>query len=446
MSLQTLEEEKDKLLLSDYHPRWYQKQFEEAMFGGYRRAYLLYHRRAGKDFSCWMFMIYCAAVCTPGVYYYILPTYTQGKKVIWDGMDESGKRLLEYIYPEMIEGKPNQTEMKIRLKNGSLIQVIGSDNPDAIRGTNPKGVVFSEYALQDPRIWSEIISPILVKNNGWAVFNTTPQGRNHAYDLWEGIQESPYWYKQKLTIEDTNLISKEQIERELAEGKSEEIVQQEYYVSWARGVDGTYYGRLIEKARQESRIGNVPYEPRSVVNTAWDLGYGDSTSIVFWQQVGAEVRFIDYYENHGEKLEHYVRVLQSKPYVYGSHYFPHDAGSGSLQTGTTTQKLAFDLGVKAVVLERETSINPGIELARSLITMSYFDEKNCKQLIKCLENYCKRYNDKMQIYSDTPIHNWASHGADAFRYAAIARQTYGKGATGLTPERINEMRQKHLGY
>ena len=178
-------------ILSDYHPRWYQQDFENAMFNGYRRAYLLYHRRAGKDFSCWMFMIYCALRDRPGIYYYILPTYAQGKKVIWDAIDESGKRFLDYIPKEAIIGKPNQQEMKIRLVNGSLIQIIGSDNPDSIRGTNPKGVVLSEYALQDPRIWHEIISPIFAKNNGWGIFNTTPRGKNHAWELWEIIQDSP---------------------------------------------------------------------------------------------------------------------------------------------------------------------------------------------------------------------------------------------------------------
>ena len=204
-------------ILDDYKPRWYQIEFEKAMFSGYRRAFLLYHRRAGKDYSCWMLTIYAACRDVPGIYYYILPTYNQGRKVIWDGMDESGKRFLDYVPKQFIEGQPNSSEMKIRLKNGSLIQIVGSDNTDAIRGSNHKGVVLSEYAMQDPRIWSEILSPILLKNGGWAVFNTTPMGKNHAWKLWDDMRDSKTWFRQKLTIEDTGLITQEQIDQERAE-------------------------------------------------------------------------------------------------------------------------------------------------------------------------------------------------------------------------------------
>jgi phage terminase large subunit len=447
MSLKEMQPAKLKFL-EDYKPRWYQQEFEKAMFGGYRRAFLLYHRRAGKDFSCWMFMLYCAVVDTPGVYYYVLPTYSQGKKVIWDNIDEAGKRLIDYVPQELLDGKMNQSEMKIRIKTRcggtSLVQVVGSENPDSLRGTNLKGAVFSEFAMQDPRGWTDVISPILIKTNGWAIFNTTPQGRNHAYDLWDGIQDSPFWYKQKLTIEDTKLFTREQIEAEEPK-KSEEIIEQEFYVSFSRGIDGTFYGRLINKARTDNRITNVPYEPRSQVNTAWDLGYGDSTAITFWQNVNSEIRIIDYYENHGESLAHYAKKLQEKPYVYGQHYLPHDAGSGSLQTGQSLAQTARDLGLNVTVLGRD-DLEVGIEAARSLLSVCYIDEKNCKQLIKCLENYHKKFNEKTQVYSDTPQHDWTSHGADSVRYLAIARNSFGKGVNNLSPDKIKEMRVRNLGY
>ena len=434
--------------LEDYHPRWYQEAFEQAMFGGKRRAFLLYHRRAGKDFSCWMFMLYCAMRDKPGIYYYIFPTYSQGKKALWDAIDEQGKSFLSHIPKECIEGKTNSTEMKVKIKtvhgDHSIIQVIGSDNPDAIRGTNPKGVIFSEYATQDPRIWTEIISPILIKNKGWAIFNTTPAGKNHAYDLWVSAKNSKDWFTQKLTIDDTKLFSIEDVLKDNPH-TSEDIIQQEYYVSFDRGVEGSFYGRIMAKCRAENRIGNVPYEPRSNVDTYWDIGFGDSTAIVFGQSVGAEFRIIDYYENSGEGLEHYVKYLNTKPYLYGNHYLPHDAGSGNMQTGMTLEKAARDMGLKVIVLPRELSIEPGIEACRSMLATCYIDENKCKHLIKCLESYHKKFNDKYNCYSNVPLHDWSSHGADAARYCATARIQYGKGPGSLSPEKIKEWRNKHYG-
>lgn len=442
-------QKKVRMAIAEYKPRWYQQQFEDAMFKGCRRAFLLFHRRAGKDFSCWMFMINCALSDQPGIYYYIFPTYAQAKKVIWDGLDESGTRFIDYIPKECISGKPNSSEMKIRLINGSLIQVIGSDNPDAIRGTNPKGVILSEYASQDPRIWSEIISPIFARNNGWAVFNTTPAGRNHAWELWKMANEAQNkknWYTHKLTVEDSvDIITKEAIEKERQEGRSEETIQQEYYVSFARGVEGAYYARLMSRAENDRRICNVAYDESALVHSAWDCGFGDSTAIIFYQTIGSEVHLIDYYESHGEGLSHYVKILQSKPYAYGKHYLPHDAGAGHFQTGMTGINKLHELGVKAICLPRE-DFDIGIEEGRSLLSHCYIDQTKCKYLIECLQSYHKKYNDKLGVYSETPVHDKHSHGADAFRYLAMAHKMYGKGIGGLTKDKIDDMRRKHYGY
>ncbi len=416
------------------------------MFGGKRRAYLLYHRKAGKDIACWAFMINCALADTPATYYYVFPTYNQGRKVLWDGIDQSGKRLLDYVPPELLRSR-NGSVMKIELTNGSIIQVVGADDPDSLRGPNIYGVVFSEYAVQNPRAWQEVVFPMIDSSKGWAIFNTTPLGKNHAYDLWTTACSLPdTWYTKKLTIADTGLITQETIAERIAEGVSEEVIQQEYYCSFERGIEGSYYGRLIERARQENRIGRFSWEPRSVVNTYWDIGYGDSTAIVFSQDVGPEHRIIDYYENSGEKLAHYIKVLQNKEYVYGTHYMPHDAGSGTLATGMSLQRFASDLGLKTVVLGRD-SPETGIEATRSMLSTVYIDELKCRTLIKCLESYHKRYNDKLNCYSDSPVHDWASHAADATRYCAMARLQFGKGGSAsLTPDKIKDMRFRNLGY
>jgi len=353
-------------------------------------------------------------------------------------------RIIDYFPKDLVDSMNGQ-EMKIRLGNGSLFQLIGSENIDSIMGTNPRIVVFSEYALQNPSAW-HYLSPILKVNGGTAIFISTPRGKNHFYDLFNYAKTQPdEWFSERLTIENTGVLSKADVDKEIAEGMSEELAMQEYYVSFDRGVEGSYYGKLIDKMRLDNRITRIIYDPRHPVSTFWDLGYGDDTSIIFAQDVGNEFRIIDYYENHGEGIPHYIKILQSKEYIYGTHYLPHDAGSGSLHSGMTLQKVIYDLGLKTVVLPRD-DVEPGIEAARSLLTTCFIDETKCARLVKCLEHYRKRYNEATQNYSDKPFHDWSSHGSDSFRYCAMARQIYGKASNGLSPDRINDMRKRNLGY
>jgi len=371
--------------------------------------------------------------------FHILPTYSQAKKVIWDSSTNDGKRILDYIPKEIIEAKNGQ-EMKIRFTNGSMYQLIGSDNIDSLVGSNPKIIIFSEYAIQSPAAWA-YLNPILEVNKGYAIFISTPRGKNHFYDLVTKAKTNPKWFCEVLSVKDTGVLSEEDLKSiQEDNGFSDEHMQQEYYCSFNRGIEGSYYGRIIEKSREEERICNVPYNPRSPVHTAFDLGYGDSTSITFWQEVGGELRIIDFYENHGENLAHYVKKLQEKPYVYGTHYFPHDGGSGSLQTGRTMQDIAWELGIKTTVLEREKDVQVGIEAVRTMLSMCYIDQTKCAYLIKCLENYHKKYNEKTQSYSETPYHDWTSHAADSVRMMANARIQFGRGPGSMTPDKLNQLK------
>jgi phage terminase large subunit len=423
-----------------FQPRQYQQRLIHALNSGTKRAVWVVHRRGGKDVTAFNWCI-LQLLLNPGwTAFHILPTYSQAKKVIWDSSTNEGQRILDYIPREVIAQK-NGHEMKIRLTNGSLYQLIGSDNIDSLVGSNPKIIIFSEYAIQSPAAW-DYLRPILDVNKGYALFISTPRGKNHFYDLMLQAKNNVNWFCEILSIKDTGVLNDAEIDEIRKEGVSEEHIQQEYYCSFNRGVEGSYYGRLIEKARDEKRICNVPYETRSPVHTAWDIGYGDSTAITFWQEIGGEVRVIDFYENQGEGISHYVKKLQEKPYVYGTHYLPHDAGSGSIQTGRTVQDIAYEIGLKTIVLERETDIAVGIEAVRSLLSICYIDEIKCKHLIKCLENYHKKYNEKTQSYSDTPLHDFTSHAADSMRYMANARTQYGRGPGSMTPEKLQEIKNR----
>src|SRR5665213_319667 len=421
-----------------FQPRTYQLPIIQALNSGIKRAVWVVNRRGGKDVTAFNWCIFQLLLNPGWTAFHILPTYNQAKKVIWDANTNESQRILDYIPPEVIASKNGQ-EMKIRFTNGSLYQLIGSDNIDSLVGTNPKIIIFSEYAIQSPAAW-DYLRPILDVNKGYALFISTPRGKNHFYDLMLMAKANPAWFCEVLSIKETNVLTEDDINNIRAEGVSDELIQQEYYCSFNRGVEGSYYGRLIEKARNEQRICNVSYETRSPVHTAWDIGYGDSTSITFWQEIGGEIRIIDFYENQGEGIAHYVKQLQSKPYVYGTHYMPHDAGSGSIQTGRTLQDVAYEQGIKTTLLEREIDIQIGIEAVRVLLSTAYIDETKCKHLIKCLENYHKKFNEKQNCYAEAPLHDWCSHAADSIRYMANARIQFGRGPGSMTAEKLTQLK------
>lgn len=406
-----------------FEEREYQKPFLKAVFGGqYDRLYKTWHRRCGKDKVDWNVLVR-RAVEIPAQHFYLLPTYAQAKKVIWEGIDNNGMRFLDHVPARIMDGKPNDTEMKIRLKNGSLIQLIGTDNYDSIRGTNPKTCVFSEFPFQDPRAWG-VVSPILKLNKGMAIFNGTPNGENHAKALWDMAVTNPSWWTQCLTVDDTKLLTPEDIERERAEGMSEEMIQQEYYCSWSSGLVGAYYAQRIREMEQgeTKRIGVVPWTEYEPVYSFWDLGMNDTMSIICVQQDGYAWKIIDCYSNHGLGWEPYVKFLKDNPYHYGIHYVPHDAKNREFGTGGKERSKTLDalLREPVEVLKRPTSVQDKIEAVRWILPKCFIDAEKCRDLINALKNYRQDYDEVLKTWKNEPKHDWSSHFADAFAYFALA--------------------------
>lgn len=182
---------------------------------------------------------------------------------------------------------------------------------------------------------------------------------------------------------------------------------------------GAVYAKQISKAREEGRITRVPYDPAGEVFTAWDLGFGDATSIWWLQFIGRELRWLEYYENSGEQLDHYVSVVKSRPYNYALHYLPHDGGHGNIR-GESVSRQLLQMGLVNTVLARETDITPGIELLRQTIAYSVFDADKCREGLHAIENYGYEWDDERMIFKNKPRHDWTSHAADSARYAAIA--------------------------
>ena len=419
-----------------------------ALERGVKRLALAWHRRAGKDDVCLHWAASCAMERV-GPYWHMLPMASQARKAIWDAVNpRTGKRRIDDAFPEEIRESTRENDMFIRFKNGSTWQVVGSDNYNALVGSPPVGIVFSEYALADPAAWS-LLRPILLENGGWAIFISTTRGRNHFHKLVEYAKTAEGWYGETLTIEDSGAISLEAIEterRELVAERGEQeadaIIAQEYYCDANASIPGAYYGALMAKAIKEQRIGLFPWLPSEPCGTAWDLGHGDSTVIWIYQQpASGRVRIIDCISGSGVGIDWYARKLKDRPYIYADHIWPHDGGHGNIRdvAGETLKVTAEKLGIRPLrVLENDMSIEHGINAVRQMLPLCEindsplpFDDETVERAkarmaraIDALNQYRRIWDEKLQRFSDTPYHDWASDFADGLRYLARGRQPF----------------------
>ncbi len=404
----------------NYTPREYQIPFYNARSGGQKRGVTVWHRRAGKD-KTYINFVAKEAMKRVAAYYYFFPTYNQGRKILWDGIDGAGFKFMGH-FPNEIRQATNNTEMKITLTNGSIFQIIGSDNIDSVMGSNPAGCIFSEFSLQDPTGWN-YMRPILAENGGWAYFNFTPRGKNHAYQLYKMAKKNPDWFCELLTVDDTGAISQEAIQAERDAGMSEQMIQQEFYCSFEAPVPGAYYAKEMIAAKKQGRITHVPIEPSVPVDTYWDLGYDDSCTIWFGQNIGRQVHFIGYYSNNKKGMTHYANYLKDwrdeHQVTFGTHVLPHDGAQHSRQTAKTDKEYLEDLGIATEIQNRPVRKTDALESVRQFIGRSLFDEFGCEGGITALRSYKSEYDEKNTAFKLRPVHDYASHGADGYQTAAL---------------------------
>ncbi len=367
------------------------------------------HRRAGKTVAALNHLQRDALQTPKSNYAYIAPTYKQAKMIAWDMIKEYSRVIPNVQYHE--------SELTVTYPNGSKIRLLGADNPDSLRGISLWGVVFDEYSQQPSNIFPEIVRPALADNKGYAIWIGTPKGHNSFYDLYNHSTKTDNWFGLLLTVEDTGVIDLEELDDAKQIMTNDEFAQ-EWYCSFEAAIRGAYYSDQMEKIRAEKRITNVPYEPSLPVDTFWDLGVGDANSIVFVQRSGMENRVIDYYENSGEGLEHYVKTLQNKPYTYGSHYAPHDIRVKELGTGLTRLEQAQALGINFQITPN-IKIEDGINATRAILNTCWFDQEKTARLTEALSQYHKEWDPKRGVFRNNPYHDWSSHPADAFRYFAV---------------------------
>lgn len=390
-----------------------------------RWAIIVAHRRCGKTVACVMELITRALATSKhnARYAYIAPYREQAKTVAWDYL----KR-----YAEAVIVNKSESELSVELVNGARIRLFGADNPDALRGMYLDGVVMDEFADMRPSLWGEIIRPLLTDRMGWAVFIGTPKGKNVFYDIYEKAANDTDWMALTLRASETKILN----EAELADAKksmTENQFEQEFECSFDAAIFGAIYAKDLGAMRKAGRVRAVPCEPTKLVNTYWDLGRGDATSIWFYQNIGGEKRFIDFYEASGEVITHYLSVLRSKGYNYDTLWLPHDADHKLLSSDMSIAEICRKNGFRVAIVPN-LPLSEGINAARLLLSVCYFDAERCVPGLEALQAYQWDYNQRLDELKPSPLHNWASHAADAFRYAGVASRVEKPKAKQIIPD------------
>ena len=409
-----------------YWPREQQREIHGLLLK-HRFGVVVCHRRMGKTVLSVNHLIRGALTCSNSRprFGYLSPTYAQGKSTAFD--------FIQHYSNEVPGRKVNQSELRVDFPNGGQVRIYGADNPDSLRGLYFDGVVLDEFGLHQSKTYSEVVAPTLVDRGGWALFCGTPNGRNQFFEIAQHAQErvrakDPNWFYAEYKASKTGLLD----ESYLAQAKqvmTPDEYDQEFECSWTAAIKGSIYARELEAAREAGRITSVPYDPALPVDTTWDLGIGDAMAVWFSQSTrGGEVRLIDYLEASGEGFPYYMKILTAKGYSYGKHWAPHDIQVRELSSGRSRLEVAAQQGLKFEIVPRlHTSeageVEEGIHALRMLFPRCWFDADKCKAGLEALMHYRRDYNQRLNEFKATPVHDWSSHASDCARYLACWHQT-----------------------
>lgn len=407
--------------------RTYQTEAAVKLFvDGIKRHLYERPRRSGKEVESWNFILQ-GAVESPGLYLMVYPTNVRARAVLWDGAilmpDGSSLKFLKMLPRRLLQNINNQ-EMRIKLTNGSVIWVMGSDiDPDKLRGTNPRGIVYSEFAFQDPRVFYTML-PALRQNGGWLIGQSTFDGMNHFYQMIENNKNDPLWYCRVdsiINLVDENgkrYITDEMIEEDRRAGMPEYLIQQEYYGMVQINQETKYFAHAIREIYDSDRLIRDLILPNANVYSAFDLGINDCTGVTLFQIKKAGARtipvVIGYIENNNMNLNYYVteirRFCARYNLTFKDHFLPHDGQKRDIYSGKNGIDFMREMGESAFIVPRPTSKINAIESMRQMLYQCEFNKENTTRLIDCLSNYSKEYDDKMGTYKNRPVHDWSSHG------------------------------------
>ena len=405
-------------------PRDYQLPAFEYWDEGGERAVEVWARRLGKDL-CYMNIACMKSFERKGLYVHFLPEFAHARRTIWDGMSNEGERLIDLAFPKELRESINEQEMRIVLKNGSAWQLGGSDQYDRWVGSNPVGLVYSEFALAHPKGW-ELMRPILKMNGGWAAFISTPRGYNHLWTQLGLAKTQPGWRWSVMDAITAGVMTQADIDAEIAQGMPEELARQEYLVDFAAANVGAILGRYIEEADRSGRLGSLVWDAGGErIDISADIGFRDTAAFWFWQSWADGFGIVEYDEDNGLDAEQWIERLASKPWAYGTIYLPHDARAKTFATRHSVieqfleAKKSGQLDAERIVIVPQVRTQDRVNAARSVLPRCKFDHAGCAQGLLALREWSYAWNDDTRTYSKEPRHDWASHGADAFTYGAL---------------------------
>lgn len=412
-------EQEEHEVTTGYVPRPLQHHLHRSLR---RFNVIVCHRRFGKTIFALNHLINRALRCPLNMprFAYIAPTYGQAKRVVWDQ--------LKY-YTRNIPGVvPNEAELRLDITgNSARIMLLSAENPSVLKGIYLDDAVLDEYATMDPAAWSEVIRPALSDRKGGAIFIGTPKGQNNFYkqymyalngDEKTGIKD-PSWFAALYKASETKLIDQEELDS-ARRAMTEDEYEQEFECSFNAALSGAYFGKELALAEKEGRIGSFPYDPELPVDTFWDLGIDDLASVWFVQSFRGRSRLIDYAEVCGASIPEVVADVRKRNYVFGEWVFPHDVVARDFSTGRSQLQVFHSLGCRpSRVVPRVGTKREGINAARIVLRQCEFDRVKCKRGLDALANYQRKWNPKNNVYEESPLHNWASNGADAFQQFAL---------------------------
>jgi hypothetical protein len=398
------------------------------------------HRRAGKTVALVNDVIYGALQCPlrkPQLAY-IGPTYTQAKRIAWT-------YLKDYAEPYLAK-PPQESELKLTLKNDATIHVLGADNADALRGMYLDGTVNDEYAMWRPSVFSQVIRPALSDRNGWSVFASTPRGKNLFYETHKLAENNPKeWFSLTLRASTSGILNLHELD-DLRKMLDPEEFAQEYECSFDAALKGAIFAKEVDEMFAENRFHTVDlptlYDPNLPTHFVYDLGFTDATVCIAWQEQKGRRVIIKCTATTGQDIFYHIEELHSFSGEVGEVWLPHDARAKNLQTGKSVVEQFLSEGVRPRIVPSH-KVRDGISACRKVFPSVWIEESHTGELIEALKSYRREWNDDLGMFSDRPVHDWASDYADVFRYFALVSQANDK-AAAKTDDLANEFSLENL--